>query len=766
MAEYIEYHPLKFWLDPASIAEIVAHIQTYLVNNPINSTTEIETIIHDYLIAHPELIGGVDSVNGLTGEVVLTADNISGGENVTIKDVLDSLQDQIDDIVASIPSDYQQLIDDVSDLKSATNALESHVYYERTVLKAKESVSTTSGTTIGKTESEFNVSIANGDKFVFCASGTNLINKYALYYNEGGSSKRFGTNLSPNTDYEYTASETITSLYAYVGGSDVVGSGTLELKVTQTEYNDDSIDKHITEIEADVAEIESDVTHINQLLPPIESVYFDKEIEMGTTTKTLVWTSGQYYDINTGEINNNSNYSLTSKMPCNNGDLITAYENKGQILFWNGDTFIEYISTSPSAKTPVKIDNNATHYAFNNNDSTKRASVCDVTVFTDVFTEKKETYNAPAKLIYDSTSFVNKKYISTANGEIYEGDNYATWYGAYQLKCLPNHTYRTKTQTQFVFYNDVGVYLSSSIPTIDGNNCTGVKVERDVTTPNNCAFMSINSNSPDEKVYDISYGVYGDVVNQFKLHNKKVVMFGDSITGNYPFGDNYETKVEEFTGAKTFNCGFGGCRMEKNTSPSTLYINPFSMAALSDAITSESADRWDTQDSSVSSFAADRMVRLRLDILKSIDFSNVDIITIAYGTNGIGSTIDNDQNPLDTYTFIGAFRYSVEKILTKYPHMRIVVFTPIYKWYSDTSDDGDTHQIAGQTLLERVEALKEAAEEYKIPCIDLYHTLGINKVNRTGYFGDDDETADGTHINSVGRQQMGRRIAGELNRLF
>ena len=128
MAEYIEYHPLKFWLDPASIAEIVAHIQTYLVNNPINSTTEIETIIHDYLIAHPELIGGVDSVNGLTGEVVLTADNISGGENVTIKDVLDSLQDQIDDIVASIPSDYQQLIDDVSDLKSAISNFSEEIY--------------------------------------------------------------------------------------------------------------------------------------------------------------------------------------------------------------------------------------------------------------------------------------------------------------------------------------------------------------------------------------------------------------------------------------------------------------------------------------------------------------------------------------------------------------------------------------------------------------------------------------------------------------
>ena len=110
MAEYIEYHPLKFWLDPASIAEIVAHIQRYLVDNPINSATEIETIIHDYLIAHPELIGVV-SVNGETGEVVLNADDIIASGNVTIKDMLDSLQNQINEIANKFESGI-----DLSDL--------------------------------------------------------------------------------------------------------------------------------------------------------------------------------------------------------------------------------------------------------------------------------------------------------------------------------------------------------------------------------------------------------------------------------------------------------------------------------------------------------------------------------------------------------------------------------------------------------------------------------------------------------------------------
>lgn len=118
MAEYIEYHPLKFWLDPASIAEIVAHIQTYLVNNPINSTTEIETIIHDYLIAHPELIG-VESVNGKTGDVILTADDIDVIENITIKTVLDELKDDFNNTIIATPS---------NNLLNPENIISGHTY--------------------------------------------------------------------------------------------------------------------------------------------------------------------------------------------------------------------------------------------------------------------------------------------------------------------------------------------------------------------------------------------------------------------------------------------------------------------------------------------------------------------------------------------------------------------------------------------------------------------------------------------------------------
>jgi lysophospholipase L1-like esterase len=190
------------------------------------------------------------------------------------------------------------------------------------------------------------------------------------------------------------------------------------------------------------------------------------------------------------------------------------------------------------------------------------------------------------------------------------------------------------------------------------------------------------------------------------------------------------------------------------------------MVSLADAVVSEASDKWSTQDSAVESFAAKIVVYKRLEMLKNIDFSQVDIITIAYGTNGIGLPLENANDPLDTYTYAGATRYAIKTLLAKYPHLRIMLMTPIYRWYSATSDDGDTHQVGGQTLLDRVTKLLEVGAEIKIPTIDLYHTLGINKYNYTGYFGDDDETADWTHINSFGREQMGLRIAGELNRLF
>ena len=121
---YTYYEPLKVWLDPASIADVVSYMQKYLSENPIKDTEEINQIIADYIAAHPEIIGGVQSVNGETGAVVLTASDINTTGTTTIQAVLTSLSSQISDIAQTVT----QNTDDISNLKSAFN--DNVAFYE------------------------------------------------------------------------------------------------------------------------------------------------------------------------------------------------------------------------------------------------------------------------------------------------------------------------------------------------------------------------------------------------------------------------------------------------------------------------------------------------------------------------------------------------------------------------------------------------------------------------------------------------------------
>lgn len=76
--KYDKYTPLYAYLSPASIPQIVAHIQDYLVKHPILSVETIAEIIVQSLQEHPELING-------------TAIPISADSEQSIKAYIDSL---------------------------------------------------------------------------------------------------------------------------------------------------------------------------------------------------------------------------------------------------------------------------------------------------------------------------------------------------------------------------------------------------------------------------------------------------------------------------------------------------------------------------------------------------------------------------------------------------------------------------------------------------------------------------------------------------
>lgn len=252
------------------------------------------------------------------------------------------------------------------------------------------------------------------------------------------------------------------------------------------------------------------------------------------------------------------------------------------------------------------------------------------------------------------------------------------------------------------------------------------------------------------------------------LSGKVIVNFGDSIFGNATAPNDVSSKLASVTGATVHNVAFGGCRMSVHSSS---YYAPFSMYRLADAVVTGdfSAQEEALERASTAGQTGALVTKFpqRLELLKSLDFNEVDIVTIAYGTNDFTANVAVDDYDVEYSTsvssFAGALRYSIERLLTAYPHLRIYVCSQTYRFWMDEdgnfTEDSDTYET-GQGLLLRdfVNATYRVAYEYHLPYIDLYDTLGINKYNKTHYF----PATDGVHHNQNGRDAIAEQIARAL----
>lgn len=247
-----------------------------------------------------------------------------------------------------------------------------------------------------------------------------------------------------------------------------------------------------------------------------------------------------------------------------------------------------------------------------------------------------------------------------------------------------------------------------------------------------------------------------------KLAGNTVVNFGDSIFGKRRPPEDISTYLAKITGATVYNCGFGGCHMSNHYSE---IYNPFSMCNLADAIVSGD---WTAQEnaltvtgsSDVPSYFAEALA-----ILKGLDFSKVDIITIAYGTNDwtADNNIENNNDLYSKNTFAGALRYSIEKLLTAYPNLKIFICSQTYRFWMDDDgafiEDSDTKENGYKVkLTDYVAKTEEIAKAYHLPFIDNYYSLGFNMFNRSKYF----KGIDGTHPLPEGCRLIAEHIANEL----
>ena len=199
------------------------------------------------------------------------------------------------------------------------------------------------------------------------------------------------------------------------------------------------------------------------------------------------------------------------------------------------------------------------------------------------------------------------------------------------------------------------------------------------------------------------------------LKNKNIVMMGDSIIDICGIPEN----VAKLSGANVYNVGFQGCLMQYKDNTVFEKTKEFSGYAISKSI---AENNYSIQENAITNNSNLSMYSNKLNTLKNIDFSTVDIVTIAYGTNDFGfNGIVGDKDSEGYDSVAGAMKEIVKNLQSKNSNMEIIFFTPIYR--------ADKFINNTNVLEDYVSIIKETSASLGIKVIDLFTCSGINEFN-------------------------------------
>ena len=213
-----------------------------------------------------------------------------------------------------------------------------------------------------------------------------------------------------------------------------------------------------------------------------------------------------------------------------------------------------------------------------------------------------------------------------------------------------------------------------------------------------------------------------------ELKGLKVNFLGDSITEGAGASDNSKCFVSLMAsehGVVARNYGIGGTRIAIQEKPS----------------------QWAIHDK----YFGSRVEEMDKD---------ADVIMVFGGTNdfGHGDAPIGESDDRTEETFYGALHCLYTKLIEKYPTKKIIIITPLHRINED-SPYGDNKPIEYGTLKRYVDIIREVAEYYSLPVLDLYKESGLQPkipVIQQMYM------PDGLHPNDAGYKVLTDKIAAYL----
>ena len=218
-----------------------------------------------------------------------------------------------------------------------------------------------------------------------------------------------------------------------------------------------------------------------------------------------------------------------------------------------------------------------------------------------------------------------------------------------------------------------------------------------------------------------------------KLQGLKINFLGDSITegaGVSTPENIYWNRLKRDCGlAEARGYGIGGTRFAKQTVPSE---NP----------------------------------RMDLDFcsrLHEMD-GDADVVVIFGGTNDFGhgdAPLGSMHDRVPT-TFYGACHTLFLDVINKYPNATIVIMTPLHRHNEDNVHGSGAKVVNLAPLSTYVNIIREVAEYYSLPVLDLWRVSGIqprvDAIKRK-------YCPDGLHPNDAGHAIIAQRLKGFLETL-
>lgn len=214
------------------------------------------------------------------------------------------------------------------------------------------------------------------------------------------------------------------------------------------------------------------------------------------------------------------------------------------------------------------------------------------------------------------------------------------------------------------------------------------------------------------------------------LSGKKINFLGDSITAGHGASceeNCFVSIIGRETGAVCRNYGIGGTRIARQTVP-----------------TNEIHDQ---------------------DFLSRVEGMDpdADIVAVFGGTNdyGHGDAVIGEFSDRTEYSFYGALHLLYTSLIEKYPSSNIIVFTPLHR-KNELNPRGDNKKTDVGTLKKYVDIIKEVAEYYSLPVLDLWAESGIQPnlpVMEQKY------TADGLHPNDAGYRVLADKIINYFEKM-